>query len=74
MLAGFYQADADGERFAIITEPTDETVQPIHDRMPVRIPERLVMDWLSDAERAKEVPAPAAVPLRREQSLKQMRL
>ena len=74
MLAGFYQADADGERFAIITEPTDETVQPIHDRMPVRIPERLVMDWLSDAERARELLDTATVSLRREQVVEKMSL
>ena len=74
MLAGFYQADADGERFAIITEPTDDVVKPIHDRMPVRIPERLILDWLSDTERAKEILNTATVPLRREQAVEQMSL
>ena len=74
MLAGFYQADADGERFAIITEPTDDVVKPIHDRIPVRVPERLVMDWLSDAERARELLDTATVSLRREETVEQMSL
>jgi len=74
LLAGFYQADANGGRFVIITAPADETVQPIHDRMPVRIPEHMVMDWLSDAERAREILDTATVPLRREQAVEQMSL
>lgn len=74
MLAGFYQADADGERFAIITEPTDDVVKPIHDRMPVRIPESLISAWLSDADSAKELLDSATVPLRREQAVEQMSL
>ena len=74
MLAGFYQADADGERFAIITEPTDETVQPIHDRMPVRIPEALIDEWLSNPERTREILDMTSTPLRREQAVEQMSL
>ena len=73
-LAGVYQAEPDGGRFVIITAPADETVRPIHDRMPVRIPEHLVMDWLSNAELAKEILDSATVPLRREQAVEQMSL
>ena len=73
-LAGVYQAEPDGGRFVIITAPADETVRPIHDRMPVRIPEHLIMDWLSDTERAKEILDSATVPLRREQAVEQMSL
>ena len=73
-LAGVYQAAPDGGRFVIITAPADETVRPIHDRMPVRIPEASVSDWLSDAERTKEILDSATVPLRREQAAEQMSL
>ena len=73
-LAGVYQSDADGGRFVIITAPADETVRPIHDRMPVRIPEALVEDWLANANRAREILDTATVPLRREQAVEQMRL
>ena len=74
MLAGFYQADADGERFAIITEPTDDVVKPIHDRMPVRIPEALIDEWLSNPLRTREILDMAGTPLRREQAVEQMTL
>jgi len=73
-LAGVYQAEPEGGRFVIITAPVDETVRPIHDRMPVRIPEALIDEWLSNAERAKEILDSATVPLRREQAVEQMSL
>ena len=73
-LAGIYQPDASGGRFVIITAPADETVKPIHDRMPVRIPEAMIGEWLSNAERAQEILDTATVPLRREQDAEQMRL
>ena len=73
-LAGVYQAEPEGGRFVIITAPADETVRPIHDRMPVRIPESLISAWLSDADSAKELLDSATVPLRREQAVEQMSL
>ena len=73
-LAGVYQAESEGGRFVIITAPADETVRPIHDRMPVRIPESLISAWLSNADSAKELLDSATVPLRREQAVEQMSL
>ena len=73
-LAGVYQAEPEGGRFVIITAPADETVRPIHDRMPVRIPESLISAWLSDADSAKELLDSATVPLRRAQAVEQMSL
>ena len=73
-LAGVYQAEPEGGRFVIITAPADETVRPIHDRMPVRIPESLISAWPSDADSAKELLDSATVPLRREQAVEQMSL
>ena len=73
-LAGVYQADPDGGRFVIITAPADETVKPIHDRMPVRIPEALIDEWLSNTERTPEILDTASSPLRREQEEEQLSL
>ena len=73
-LAGVYQADPDGGRFVIITAPADETVKPIHDRMPVRIPEALIDEWLSNPVRTREILDMAGTPLRREQAVEQMTL
>ena len=73
-LAGVYQPEADGGRFVIITAPADETVKPIHDRMPVRIPEALIDEWLSNTERTREILEMTSIPLRREQAVEQMSL
>ena len=73
-LAGVYQADPDGGRFVIITAPADEIVKPIHDRMPVRIPEALIDEWLSNPVRTREILDMAGTPLRREQAVEQMSL
>jgi putative SOS response-associated peptidase YedK len=73
-LAGVYQAAPDGGRFVIITAPADEIVKPIHDRMPVRIPEALIDEWLSNPERTREILEMASTPLRREQTVEQLSL
>ena len=73
-LAGIYQAAAGGGRFVIITEPANETVKPIHDRMPVRIPEEKIGEWLSNAERAASILDTAGVPLRTDQREEQLSL
>ncbi len=73
-LAGVYQAEPDGRRFVIITAPADETVKPIHDRMPVRIPKTLINEWLSNNERTQEILNMASTPLYREQEEEQLSL
>ena len=73
-LASVYQPEANGGRFVIITAPADETVKPIHDRMPVRIPEALIDEWLSNSERTQEILEMASTPLRREQTVEQLSL
>ena len=73
-LAGVYQPEADGGRFVIITAPADETVKPIHDRMPVRIPESLIGEWLSNPERTREILDMTSTPVRREQEEEQLSL
>ena len=73
-LAGVYQPEADGGRFVIITAPADETVKPIHDRMPVRIPESLIGEWHSNPERTREILDMTSTPVRREQEEEQLSL
>lgn len=73
-LASVYQPEANGGRFVIITAPADETVKPIHDRMPARIPEALIDEWLSNPERPREILEMASTPLRREQTVEQLSL
>ncbi len=71
-LAGVYREDAGGGRFVILTGPADETVKPIHDRMPLRIPEEYIGDWLSSGERAQALLDRTMVPVRRAVSAEQL--
>lgn len=73
-LAGVYQPEPDGGRFVIITTPADETVKPIHDRMPVRISEPMIEKWLSGAGCEADILDNADVPVRREQDVEQLSL
>ena len=73
-LASVYQPEANGGRFVIITAPADETVKPIHDRMPARIPEALIDEWLSGAGCEADILDNADVPVRREQDVEQLSL
>ena len=77
-LASVYQPEANGGRFVIITAPADETVKPIHDRMPARIPVRIsepmIEKWLSGAGCEADILDNADVPVRREQDVEQLSL
>jgi putative SOS response-associated peptidase YedK len=48
LLAGFFEdATADGlPRFVILTMPANETIAPVHDRMPVILTREQVKGWL----------------------------
>lgn len=54
--------DAQGQdEFLILTREPDETVRPIHSRMPVLIPAKKTLSWLREADRRMELlrePAP----------------
>ena len=73
-LAGIYRNYGDTTRFVIITQPADEVMMPVHDRMPVRIPEALIDDWLYDEEHTHEILETAAVSLVRNQATEQLSL
>lgn len=73
-LAGIYEEDAAGRRFIIITAPADDAVRPVHDRMPVRILEELVNEWLSVPEMTRDILNMPQAAVRREQEVEQMRL
>lgn len=53
-------------RFIILTTEADGAMRPVHDRMPVCIPEYRIQDWLADAAAAREVLHKPRVALRRE--------
>ncbi len=64
LLGGLYREGAEGFDFAIVTTAANETVRPIHDRMPVVIAKHDVDRWLrGDDARALIHPAPEGVLL-----------
>jgi len=58
LLAGLWSPAAEGgPAFAIVTTEARGAVRPLHDRMPLLLPEPLVGPWLADGP-APELPAP----------------
>ena len=47
-LAGFYRTEEDGDHFVILTVPANESMSPVHDRMPLILEEKDMDDWLEN--------------------------
>lgn len=54
-LAGFYKKFEDGLRCVILTTAANESVAPIHDRMPVVLNQEELLPWLKDLQFAEEI-------------------
>lgn len=54
-LAGFYNEFDGQERFVILTTAANETMQDVHDRMPLILEENELNDWLFDDEKAEHL-------------------
>lgn len=63
-MAGFYRRFEEGERFIIITTQANESMQPVHDRMPLILPENQLRDWIYDQEAALQMLAQPSPLLR----------
>lgn len=69
-MAGFYRRFEEGERFIIITTQANESMQPVHDRMPLILPENQLRDWIYDQEAALQMlaqPSPLLRSVREEE-------
>ena len=47
-LAGFFHRFPDGDRFIVLTTAANESILPVHDRMPLSLPRDLVLPWITD--------------------------
>ena len=47
-MAGFYERCQDGERFVILTTAANDSMRPVHDRMPLLLEREEIEDWLLD--------------------------
>lgn len=67
-LAGCYNLFSEGVRFVILTTGANDSMMPVHDRMPLMIEPEDARVWLFDARRAAELmrrPMPAVTAHRK---------
>ena len=54
-MAGIYRFEHDKPVFSILTREPAESIQFIHNRMPVILPKEAVRDWLNTSYRAEDI-------------------
>ena len=74
LLAGFYREEQKVPRYTILTTEANESMKPVHDRMPLIIGRDEIRAWISDNERLPEFLERPQVRLIREQDSGQIRM
>ena len=74
LLAGFYREEQGVPRYTILTTEANESMKPVHDRMPVMIGRDELRPWLLDNERSIGFLERPQVRLVREQDSGQIRM
>lgn len=70
-MAGFYQRYEEGNRFVILTTGANNSMKPVHDRMPVILDRSELEDWVYDDGFMKNVLNRTSIELMREQEHEQ---
>lgn len=73
-MAGFYNCFPDGDHFMIITTQANESVSPVHPRMPLILEEQELDSWLYDDDFLEVVLHKTPQQLQREQEYEQQSL
>lgn len=73
-LAGFYNLFDAQPRYIILTTQANESMAPVHDRMPLILPKEAVRDWIREPSRTAEYLRSASPQLQRSQEYEQLRL
>lgn len=73
-MAGCFRHYEDGERFVILTTAANESVEPVHDRMPLILEPEEIAAWIWDGERTKGLLEKQPCLLERETDYEQMTL
>lgn len=73
-MAGIYRPDPDDFRFAVITTDANESMRPVHDRMPLIFPREAAIRWICRADQTEALLASASPQLKREQDYRQLSL
>ena len=73
-LAGFYRGQEDGPHFIILTTEANESVRPVHERMPLILEEEEIRLWIGEDSRVGSFLNKSSPLLERRQDYEQMSL
>lgn len=73
-MAGIYQTEDDERRFTILTTKANDSMKPVHGRMPVILSEEELQDWIVDEKFMRQVLTRTPMMLKREQEFEQLSL
>ncbi|MCD8021601.1 MAG: SOS response-associated peptidase [Lachnospiraceae bacterium] len=73
-MAGFFNMMQDEIRFVILTTQANQSVLPVHDRMPLILEKEDVEKWIFDSEQTQDFLQKIPVPLQRTQEYEQQSL
>ena len=74
LLAGFYHEEQGTPRYTILTTEANESMRPVHDRMPVMIGRDEIRQWITDNEMLQACLERPQMELIREQDAGQIRM
>ena len=74
LLAGFYQEEDGVKKYTILTTDANESMKPVHDRMPVMIGRKEILPWIRDNEKLPDFLERPQVRLISEQDSGQIRM
>lgn len=73
-MAGCYRKYEDGDRFVILTTRANDSMEPVHDRMPLILERKETVDWLLEDGAAEELLRKSPPLLERRAEYEQMSL
>ncbi len=73
-MAGFCVWTDGGERFVILTTEANESMAPVHSRMPLILEKNEVVSWITEEERLEEFLKKRPGPLERQSDYEQLSL
>lgn len=73
-MAGLYNIFDQTDRFTVLTTGANESMSPVHDRMPLIIPEERIRDWILEYASAQEILAEIPPAFLREAEYEQLSL
>ena len=73
-IAGFYDRYRDEDRFVILTTAANESMKPVHDRMPLLLERDEIEGWLFDDRQARDLLRKTPALLKRRTDFEQMSL